>query len=112
MDEGKAMELTRKTYLELAFIGDDGARAPFSAYTPSNTHEGANKNMPAFVLKCRACNSYQTFLVHEDELIQLEKNPIVRQCGSCRQTTTWVLVRTERRGGHERRSGSTPRRRE
>ena len=109
MDEGKGIELTRKTYLEMPSQAEGDLSQP--TLHPIQ-HEGANKNMPAFVLKCRACNSYQTFLVHEDELIQLEKNPIVRQCGSCRQTTTWVLVRTERRGGHERRSGSTRRRQE
>jgi hypothetical protein len=66
--------------------------------------------MPAYVLQCSACSNYQTFLIHEQELTELEKNPIVRQCSCCRQTTTWALVRIERRAGHERRI--RPRRRE
>lgn len=36
--------------------------------------------MPAYVLKCGTCSGYQTFSIEEEELRQLEKEPIVRQC--------------------------------
>jgi hypothetical protein len=51
-------------------------------------------------------------LVHEKELAELEKNLPVRHCESCREITTWALVRTERRSGHERRTELPRRRRE
>jgi hypothetical protein len=68
--------------------------------------------MPAYVLKCGGCAGYYAFLVHEDELLEVEKKPIVRHCSSCRRTTDWVFAFPERRGGHERRSGLERRGRE
>jgi hypothetical protein len=65
--------------------------------------------MPAKVLKCVVCGGYQSFLVHEDELLELKNNkPIVRNCPPCRRTTDWVVVSPDWRGGHERRSGPGP----
>jgi hypothetical protein len=42
--------------------------------------------MPAYVLKCRTCATYQAFLLHDQELIELEKKPIVRHCASAAKT--------------------------
>ncbi len=63
--------------------------------------------MPSYVLKCKGCISHRSFLVHEDELLELEKkNPIEKHCPTCRMMTNWALAFPERRTGHDRRSDS------
>ncbi len=62
--------------------------------------------MPAWVLKCQACQRSQSFLIHADELADTEKKvPIERYCRVCHKTTKWSTAFPERRRGHERRTG-------
>ena len=61
--------------------------------------------MPAHVLKCEGCGTYQPFLVHEDKLASEKKAPTERYCHICRRTTNWKMAFPERRGGHDRRTG-------
>jgi len=61
--------------------------------------------MPAYVLKCEGCGGHIPFLIHQDELLELEeKNLVEKYCPTCRDATSWVIAFPERRSGRDRRS--------
>lgn len=62
--------------------------------------------MPAYVLKCEGCASYQSFQVHVDELPKTAtQGSVERYCHTCHRNTNWRIASAERRRGRDRRSG-------
>jgi len=63
--------------------------------------------MPTYVFKCEGCGGHKPFLIHEGELPDPPgKNPVQKQCPTCRTLTNWTLTFAERRTGRERRTTS------